>query len=83
LSTVKIGVDAKPDLSYAAPMKNKTKPTESQKKLTKADPLFYSKIARIAGEKLVRQKGTDYFSQLAAKSHPRSEYHGGRPKKVA
>jgi hypothetical protein len=83
LSTVKIGVDAKLNLSYAARMKKKTNPIEKKKKLTKADPLFYSKIARIAGEKLVRQKGTDYFSKLAAKSHPRSEYHGGRPKKVA
>jgi hypothetical protein len=52
-------------------------------KLTKADPEFYSKIAAIAGQELVRKKGTEYFSKLAKKSHPRSEYHGGRPKKAA
>lgn len=74
LSTVKIGIDAQPDLSYAARMAIK-------KKLTKADPEFYSKIAAIAGKKLVRLHGTEYFSKLAAMSHPRAEYHGGRPKK--
>jgi hypothetical protein len=76
LSTVKIGIDAQPDLSYAARMVKKTK-------LTKDDPEFYSKIAAIAGKKLVRLRGTEYFSKLAAKSHPRAEYHGGRPKKKA
>lgn len=56
---------------------------KKSEKLTKADPEFYSKIASIAGKKLARQHGTDYFSKLAAKSHPRAEYHGGRPKKAA
>jgi hypothetical protein len=56
-------------------------PTDDAK-LSKSDPEFYSKIAKIAGNKLVRKKGTDYFSKLAASSHPRSEYHGGRPKKA-
>ena len=51
------------------------------KKLTKADPKFYSKIAALAGEKLLKERGTKYFSKLAKKSHPRDEYHGGRPKK--
>ena len=54
---------------------------EKKTKLTKADPEFYSKIAAIAGNKLARKRGTDYFSKLAKKSHPRAEYHGGRPKK--
>lgn len=51
-------------------------------KLTKDDPEFYSKIARLAGQQLAREKGTEYFSALAAKSHPRDHYNGGRPKKV-
>lgn len=51
-------------------------------KLTKDDPEFYSKIARLAGQQLAREKGTEYFSKLAAKSHPRDHYNGGRPKKV-
>jgi hypothetical protein len=72
------GVDAKHILPYAAPM-GKTKKT----KLSKSDPEFYSKIAKIAGQKLVRLRGTNYFSKLAKKSHPRAEYHGGRPKKAA
>lgn len=50
-------------------------------KLTKADPEFYSKIAALAGKKMVRKHGTAYFSDLAKKSHPRDEYHGGRPPK--
>jgi hypothetical protein len=74
-----IGVDAQLALSYAAPMKKTAKP----EKLTKADPEFYSKIAALAGRKLLKKRGTDYFSKLAAKSHPRAEYHGGRPKKAA
>ena len=74
----KIAVDEKSSLTYPAPM-GKAKKSE---KLTKADPEFYSKIASIAGKKLARQRGTDYFSELAAKSHPRAEYHGGRPKKT-
>ena len=78
MSTVKNGVDAKLCLSYAARME-KTKKT---KKYTKKDPNFYSKIAAIAGANLVRKKGTEYFSKLAKKSHPRAEYHGGRPKKT-
>jgi len=74
---MKIGVDAAAVFPHTAFM---TTPADGGK-LSKADPEFYSKIARLAGEKLVRKKGTDYFSKLAAKSHPRSEYHGGRPKK--
>jgi hypothetical protein len=57
---------------------------KAQPKLTKADPDFYSKIARIAGEKLLKKKGRKYFSDLAKKSHKpgaRDGYHGGRPKK--
>ena len=61
-------------MPYAARMEKKTK-------LTKADPDFYKKIAAIAGNNLVRKKGTEYFSKLAAKSHPRDHYFGGRPKK--
>jgi DNA replication initiation complex subunit (GINS family) len=50
-------------------------------KLTKSDPDFYSKIAKMAGRKLLKRRGKGYFSKLAAKSHPRAEYNGGRPKK--
>lgn len=50
-------------------------------KLTKADPDFYSKIAKMAGKKLLKKRGKKYFSKLAKKSHPRTEYNGGRPKK--
>ena len=57
-------------------------PKDEPTPLTKLDPEFYSKIAKIAGKKLVREHGTDYFSELARKSHPRAEYHGGRPKKA-
>ena len=57
-------------------MKKKAEP----EKLTKSDPNFYSKIASISGKQLLKRRGKHYFSQLAAKSHPRAEYHGGRPK---
>jgi hypothetical protein len=55
---------------------------KKSEKLSKSDPAFYATIARIAGEKLLKERGTSYFSKLAAKSHPRSEYRGGRPKKT-
>lgn len=50
-------------------------------KLSKDDPDFYSTIAQMAGEKLKKKRGNEYFSELAKKSHPRKEYNGGRPKK--
>jgi len=61
----------------AANKKAQSKP----EKLTKKDPLFYSKIAKIGGKKVLKRKGKKYFSELAKASHPRKEYHGGRPKK--
>jgi hypothetical protein len=71
-------------LHYLASMKKAKQPaTEVQDKLTKADPEFYSKIAKLAGTKLARERGTKYFSRLAKKSHPRAEYHGGRPRKLS
>jgi hypothetical protein len=54
-----------------------------QEKLSKSDPDFYSTIARMAGQKLKKKRGKKYFSELAKKSHPRTEYKGGRPKKDA
>lgn len=50
-------------------------------KLSKNDPDYYSKIGKISAEKRIRKLGTSYFSDMAKKSHPRSEYHGGRPPK--
>jgi|WetSurMetagenome_2_1015567.scaffolds.fasta_scaffold674405_2 hypothetical protein len=70
-------LDEKNVLPYAARMAKQTK----SQKLSKNDPEFYSKIAAIAGKKLVKKRGTNYFSELAKKSHPRTEYHGGRPRK--
>ena len=52
-----------------------------KKKLSKTDPKFYATIAQISGKKQAREKGTNYFADLAKKSHPRAEYHGGRPRK--
>jgi hypothetical protein len=57
--------------------KEKSKP----EKLSKSDPDFYKKIAEMAGRALKRKYGKSYFSKLAKKSHPRTEYHGGRPRK--
>ncbi len=58
---------------------------KKKKKLTKDDPEFYSTIAKMAGQSLLKKKGKSYFSDLAKKSHgPKSKrdgYHGGRPKK--
>lgn len=36
--------------------------------------------ARKAGLALKKQKPKDYYSKMAKSSHPRAEYHGGRPK---
>ena len=55
-----------------------------EEKLSKSDPEFYSKIAKIAGKKLKKKRGKKYFSELAKRSHlpgKRDGYHGGRPKK--
>lgn len=64
-------------------MAGKEKAKSAPIKLSKKDPDFYSKIAKLAGKKLRRKYGKGYFSKLAKKSHPRKDgYHGGRPKKV-
>jgi hypothetical protein len=57
--------------------------SKKAKKLTKDDPLFYSKIASLGGQKVLKERGAKYFSDLAKLSHPRGNgnYHGGRPKK--
>lgn len=52
-----------------------------KKKLSKADPDFYSIIGSISGNILFEERGREYFSEIAKKSHPRAVYHGGRPKK--
>lgn len=62
---------------YPTPMKAANK----AKKLSRSDPGFYTTIAKMAGEKILKKKGKAYFSKLAKKSHPRAEYRGGRPKK--
>lgn len=52
------------------------------KKLSKSDPDFYSELGKLGGPAVLEKYGTDHFSKLASKSHPRDEYHGGRPRKV-
>jgi general stress protein YciG len=52
-----------------------------KKKLKLEDPDFFQKIGRLGGE--ARKKAGVDYSALAVKSHPRAEYHGGRPKKTA
>lgn len=51
-------------------------------KLSKSDPEFYSKLGQLGGPAVKAKYGTNHFSELARKSHPRAEYHGGRPRKV-
>jgi hypothetical protein len=53
----------------------------AKKKLSKKDPEFYSKIGKIAGKKLLEERGKKYFREIAKLSHPRAQYNGGRPKK--
>lgn len=47
-------------------------------KLTRKDPDYYSKLGKRGGAAR-KASGMDY-SALAASSHPRAEYNGGRPK---
>jgi hypothetical protein len=49
-----------------------------KRKLKVSDPKFFHKIGKLGGEAR-KASGTDY-SALAASSHPRAEYCGGRPK---
>ena len=58
------------------------KQAQSKEKLSKSDPEFYTKIARLAGAAILKKKGKKYFKELAKKSHPREHYNGGRPKKI-
>lgn len=58
------------------------KPTRVKVKLSKKDPDYYKKIGAISAAK--RKLNSEYFSQMAAKSHApgcRDGYHGGRKKK--
>jgi hypothetical protein len=55
---------------------------EAPAKLSKSDPEFYSKIGKLGGPAVREKYGTNHFSEMAKASHPRSEYHGGRPRKV-
>jgi hypothetical protein len=61
--------------------KKATKKKSARKRYSKDDPEFYSKIGKLAGDKVKKERGTKYFSRIAKKSHPRAEYHGGRPRK--
>jgi hypothetical protein len=49
-----------------------------KRKLKVTDPRFFQKIGKLGGDAR-KAAGTD-FSALAAASHPRAEYCGGRPK---
>ena len=51
------------------------------KKLKRSDPGFYAAIGKKGGEAR-KASGADY-SALAAASHPRAEYHGGRPSRAS
>jgi hypothetical protein len=54
---------------------------KAKTKLTKEDPDFYSKIASLGGKAVLKKLGKDHFKKIAAASHPRASYNGGRPKK--
>lgn len=65
----------------AAP-KKVGKPTRVKVKLSKNNPNYYSEIGKISAKK--RKLDSEYFSQMAAKSHAkgcRDGYHGGRKPK--
>ena len=62
-------------------MERKDKGKTAPVALTKDNPDFYKLIAKMAGQALKKKYGKGYFSKLAARSHPRSEYRGGRPRK--
>jgi hypothetical protein len=59
--------------------KHPSKPKKT--KLSKNDPLYFSKIGAISAKK--RKLTSADYSAMAKASHPRSEYKGGRPKKVS
>ena len=76
-------VDEKLILPYPAAMIKASKSAVKKAvKLTKSDPEFYSKIGKLGGPAVKEKYGTNHFSELARKSHPRAEYHGGRPRKI-
>lgn len=66
-----------------APARNgaaNTQKQKGQKKQLQHDPEYYAMIGARGGLSLAKQRGTRYYSEIARKSHPRTEYRGGRPK---
>ncbi len=64
----------------------KKTPSKPKVKLSKTDPNYYAKIGAISAAR--RKLNSDYFSNMAKKSHPsnnpdadRAGYFGGRKKK--
>jgi len=55
-----------------------TMPKKKPEKLTREDPDYYSKLGKRGGAAR-KASGMDY-SAMAATSHPRASYNGGRPK---
>lgn len=62
----------------------KKAPSKPKKKLSKKDPNYYAKIGAISAAK--RKLKSDYFSEMAKKSHGagsnRTGYFGGRKPKA-
>jgi hypothetical protein len=50
------------------------------KKNVLQDSAYYSKIGKRGGKVLAKERGPEYYSEIARLSHPRKEYLGGRPK---
>lgn len=50
--------------------------------MSKSDPDYFSKMGKISANNRLKKLGTQHMSDLAKKSHPRTEYKGGRPKKT-
>jgi hypothetical protein len=48
--------------------------------LSKSDPDFYKKIGLLSVKR--RKLSSEDYAAMASLSHPRPEYHGGRPKKT-
>lgn len=73
----------KPKKVRSVSAKKISKPQPVKPKLSKSDPDYYAKIGAISAAK--RKLDSDYFSEMAKKSHGensrRDGYHGGRRKK--
>lgn len=58
----------------------KAAPPKPKKRAPQHDSAYYARLGERGGTSLMKQRGPEYFAEIARRSHPRAVYNGGRPK---